>query len=163
VFQQANRAPRSSRPLPIGITLISILLWAVFVTLSQAFLVFSQPVTGEETEYLRDNLDTFAALLDADLGDDFGRLIHEAASSDDPHSSVEGMEEAAEILEEHTRRQHIIGDRDQREELIRQLKARGIDFDEAFANFETDRQERLDRAFPSARDQSSDGQPANDA
>ena len=125
--------------------------------------------------------------LDVDLGDDFGRLIHEAASSNDPeylpmligrgadpnvkapwspigtatmfahfdkallllpYSSTENIEEAAAMLEDGNRRQHVIGDRDQRRELIRQLKARGIDFDAAFAKFDAYRQERLERAFP---------------
>jgi len=353
VIHQADPAPRTSRALPIAITILSILLWAALVAITQAFVVFSQPVTGEGTEYLliflvkyyplvalgalavglllgdargyvavtaaslpplllgllvlqmflshavdwdtyqsaeqeafmrasasgsardireqvaagaspnmagengnnpllaayrRDNRDTFAALLgagadpnvlprdstqyniafaliedlgdtgkrrkyfelllehglDVNLGDDFGRLIHKAASSDDPqylpmligrgadanakgpalpppiaaatmfahydkallllpHSSTENMEEAAGILEEHNRRHHIIGDRDQREELVRQLKARGIDFDAAFTKFEAERQERLERAFSPAGEQSSVGRPANDA
>lgn len=351
VFQQANPAPRSRRALPIAITILSILLWAGLVALTQAFVVFSQPVTGEGTEYLlmvlvkyyplvalgalaigllladargyvavaaallppamlgvlvllvfrsqavdwdnyenrgqesfmrasasgsardireqvgggadpnmagqngnnpllaayrSDNWDAFVALLevgadpnvlprgrtqyniafaiiedlhdidrrrryfelllahglDPDLGDHFGRLIHEAASSDDPqylrwlvdrgadanakgpwspisaatmfahydkallllpHSSPENMAEAAGILEERNRRQHYIGDRDRREELIRQLKVRGIDFDEAFSKLEAERKQRPEQALPPAGDQSSDGRPADDA
>ena len=351
MFQQIKPAPRSSRALPIAITILSILLWAGLVLLTHAFVVFSQPVTGEGTEYLlvvlvkyyplvalgalavgllladargylplaaaslppvvlgvlvllifrtdavdwdtyenpghkalmrasafgnardireqvgaganpnmagqsgnnplfvayrRDNRDTFAALLDIgadpnvlprdstqynvafaiiedlddinrrrryfalllehgldpNLGDDFGRLIHEAASSDDPqylrmlldrgadanakdpwspisaatmfahydkallllpHSSVESMTEAAGILEERNRRQHFIGDRDLREKLIQQLKARGIDFDAAFSKLEVERQQRLEQALPPAGEQSSDGRSANDA
>jgi ankyrin repeat protein len=139
--------------------------------------------------------------LDPNLGDDFGRLIHEAASSDDPqylrmlidrgvdananrpwspistatmfahydkallllpYSSLENMEEAAGMLEERARRQHFIGDRDLREELIRQLKARGIDFDVAFAKLEAERKQRLEQALPPAGKQSSDGRSASD-
>jgi len=123
--------------------------------------------------YRRDNRDTFAALLEAgadpnvlprdgtqynvafaiieDL-EDTGRRRKYFELLLLPHSSTENMEEAAGMLEEHNRRQHVIGDRAQREELIRQLKARGIDFYAAFATIEAERTERLERAGPSAAD-----------
>jgi hypothetical protein len=278
VFHQSDPAPRPSRSLPITITILSILLWAALVAISQAFVVFSQPVTGEGAEYLlmvlvkyyplvalgalavglllgdargylaviatslpplllgllvlqmflshdvdwdtyenaeqeafmrasafgsardirervaaganpdmagqngnnpllvayrRDNRDTFAALLEA--GADPNVLPRDGTQHniafaiiedlDDtgrrrkyfelllPHSSTESMEDAAGMLEEHNRRQHVIGDRARREELIRQLQARGIDFDAAFARLEAERTERLERAVPSAADQ----------
>jgi hypothetical protein len=78
-----------------------------------------------------------------------------AALIDREHGGGAGM------LEDHHRRQHIIGDRDPREELIRQLKARGIAFDATFANVEAERKEHLERAFPPAADQWSRGWPAN--
>jgi hypothetical protein len=80
-----------------------------------------------------------------------------------PHSSVESMTEAAGILEEHNRRQHFIGDRARRQELIGQLKARGIDFDEAFSKLEAERKQRLEQALPPTGERSSDGRSANDA